>query len=398
MTWLYDLFRTGSVAGSVFIIMLVATAGLLFGSIRIAGIGLGIAGVLFSGLLAGHLGVVISPEVLEFARDFGLILFVYAVGIQVGPCFLATFRRQGLSLNLVVTGSVLLSTILAAIISRVAKIEVPVAVGMLSGAITNTPSLGAAQTALRDIPGVTAQVSQLPGLGYAVSYPFGVMGPILMMLISQPLFRKLKKGEVAAAPVIPSITTPRSGHPSAIGLVLPIVLGLTLGILVGAIPVPIKGLPAPLRLGMAGGPLIVAIILGARGSIGSLNWRLSHAAGGLLRDFGVVIFLSCVGLISGKRFVETLVAGDGLKWMAFATIITALPLVFITLVSRYGLKTSYSTTCGILAGSETNPAALAFGATHKPSEEITLAYATVYPLTMVLRVLATQVFVLLLMR
>jgi AspT/YidE/YbjL antiporter-like protein len=399
MTWLYDLFITGSVAGSVLIIMVVATAGLLLGSLRIFGIGLGIAGVLFSGLLIGHLGAVVSPEVLEFARDFGLVLFVYAVGIQVGPSFLATFRRHGLPLNLVVIGSVIFSTILAAVISRVAKIEVPAAVGMLSGAVTNTPSLGAAQTALGDIPGVTREMSQLPGLGYAVSYPFGVLGPIFVILLSQPLFRKLRNNGTPVDTIMSDSAPSDSNSPSSmVGLVLPMVTGILLGVLVGALPVPIKGLPAPLRLGMAGGPLVVAIILGARGRFGPLDWRLSPAAGGLLRDFGVVIFLACVGLISGKRFVETLIMGDGLKWMGYSLVITSLPLVLIVLVTRYGLKKNYATTCGILAGSETNPAALAFGATHTHSDEVTLAYATVYPLTMVLRVLATQVFVLLLMR
>lgn len=378
---------------------MVAAIGLLLGRLRVGAVSLGIAGVLFAGLAVAHLGAVVQPLVLEFTRDFGLVLFVYAVGIQVGPGFLASFRRNGLPLNLIAAASVLLSSLLAALISRTAHLEVPAAVGMLSGAVTNTPSLGAAQAALRDLPSYTEQTGLLPGLGYAVSYPFGVVGPILAMLLFEPLFRALKgdrvrrhAGEKKVNPPPPPVSTPNADQ------VLPIAVGLVFGVFVGSIPIPVHGLPAPLRLGLAGGPLIVAIMLGARGRLGPFDWRLRNDTAAFMRDFGVVLFLACVGLISGARFVETLVAGDGVKWMALAAIITFVPLIMVATLARFGVHASFPMTCGLLSGSTTNPAALAFGLAHVKSNEVTLTYATIYPLTMVLRVLATQLFVLLLMR
>jgi AspT/YidE/YbjL antiporter-like protein len=409
MTWLLDLFTTGSITGSVLVIALVAALGLALGAVRVRGAGLGVAGVLFAGLLFGHLGVVVEPKVVEFARDFGLVLFVYAIGVAAGPGFLEPLRRHGIALNLVSIGNVLLGSVLAALIGRMAGIETPVAVGILAGASTNTPSLGAAQTALRDLPGYTGQLGQLPALGYAVSYPFGVVGIILAMIALRPLFRPRQAGagvldrsagggaEAEPEPA-PSAGEPRVVRDAAPFQVLPIFIGIALGVLIGSIPFPVRGLPAPLRLGLAGGPLIAAIALSARERIGRLTWRMPAEANVMLRDLGIAVFLACVGLIAGRRFVETLAGGDGLRWMLWGTAVTIVPTVLVALAGRTLLKGHYAATCGLMAGCTTNPAALAFAATSTRSEATTLTYATVYPLTMVVRVLATQLFVLLLMR
>lgn len=403
MAWFFDLFTTGSVGGSVLVLALISALGLILGSFRIRGIAPGIVMVLFSGLLFGHFGAVVAPTMLEFIRDFGLILFVYAVGVQVGPDFIAPLRRYGAALNVLAVCIVALGWALAAAIGHIASIEAPVAVGMLSGATTNTPSLGAAQAALRDLPTYTEQMGQLPGLGYAVSYPFGNIGVILMMVVIRPLFarRTAEVGGVTQAAPLADLPhaegrpTPANGD---LRQVLAMFLGIALGVVVGSIPLPVRGLPAPLRLGLAGGPLVVAIALSARARIGPLTWRMSPEASTLLRDVGIALFLSCVGLIAGRRLVETLTVGDGVRWMAWATLITLTPMILAAVAARGLLKTDYASTCGLMAGSMTDPAALAFSWSVTKSDATLMAYATVYPLTMVLRVLSTQVFVLLLTR
>jgi len=388
-----------------------AAMGLLLGSIRLRGIDLGIVGVLVAGLLLGHLGVRAHPVVLEFARDLGLVLFVYAIGVQTGPGFVDSLRRQGLRLNATAVGIVLLGVGLAVAISVHTGIEVPTAVGMLSGATTNTPSLGAAQTALRDLPSYTHAIGQLPALGYAVAYPFGIIGVILVMVLARPLFSgtSLARADNLSSVVTRSDPPAETSEPSpgseaaAPGngdslQILPLFLGIALGVVLGSIPLPIRGLPAPLRLGLAGGPLIVAVVLSSRGQLGPLCWRMPAAANALLREVGIVLFLACVGLMAGGRFVSTLTEGDGLRWMAWATIITFVPMMLAALYARIALKLDYASTCGVLAGSMTDPAALAFATTSTRSEATIITYATVYPLTMVLRLLSTQIFVLVLMR
>jgi AspT/YidE/YbjL antiporter-like protein len=395
VNWLVDLFGSTSVAGSVLILGLVAALGLILGAVQVRGIKLGIAGVLFAGLLFGHLGATLAPPVLEFARDLGLILFVYAVGIEVGPGFLPSLRQHGLWLNLTAAAVVAAGAVLAMMTSRLLGIEMPVAAGMFSGATTNTPSLGAAQAALHQLPSYTDSLGELPGLGYAVTYPFGVLGIIFSMIAVRGLFPK------AAAEPAGDRTGPATADPPAQPErldVLPIFLGISLGVLLGSLPVSVSGLPVPLRLGLAGGPLIVAIVLGAVGRIGPLSWRLPAAAADLMREFGIVLFLACVGIRSGGGFVRTVTQGDGLHWMALGAVITLAPLLIAVVVSRLLIRTSYASACGLLAGSMTNPASLAFAISTTHSEETTLAYATVYPLTMVLRVIAAQLIVLLLAR
>ncbi len=552
MNWIIQLFQGDSVAHTVLIISAVAAVGLAIGTLKIKGIGLGIAGVLFSGLAFGHFGVTISAPVLDFAREFGLILFVYTIGMQVGPGFFASLRRQGLPLNLMAAAIVLLGAGLTIAIVKVGGVPMAAAVGLFSGATTNTPSLGAAQEAIKSLAHAAPDAAIMPGLGYAVAYPFGIIGIILSMLLLRAIFRiDLKKEnadllarQVASIPKLTNLTlivtnpnvegvrvdqlpsihgtgivVSRLKHDdrvavarpedvihvgdtlhavgpagaldefrTAVGQVsrvdlrslkcdvvmrrvivtkktilgkslgelnlpakhevavtrvtraevelsatpdqrlqfgdmvvlvgqpgdidnasrelgnsvkqlnhtelIPVFIGIGLGILVGSLPIAFPGIPAPVKLGLAGGPLIVAIILSRIGRIGRLLWYMPNNANFAIREIGIVLFLSCVGLHAGEKFVATLVHGDGVKWMFMAALITVVPLMLAGLFARVFLKTNYVTICGLLAGSMTDPPALAFANAVSGSDAPSVSYATVYPLTMLLRVICAQILVL----
>ncbi|MBN2310664.1 MAG: hypothetical protein JXR94_16955 [Candidatus Hydrogenedentes bacterium] len=399
MGWIGGLFERGSVAGSVFVLGLAAALGLALGSVRVFRVRLGIAGVLFSGLLLGHFGLGLEPHVMAFAREFGLILFVYTVGIQVGPRFVSSLRREGLRLNLMAAAIVGLGVGMTLLIIAVGRVEVPVAAGMFSGATTNTPSLGAIQDALRDLPAYTDDLGQLPALGYAVAYPFGIMGIILTMVLVRAVFHVDAAKEDSAMPDGPAPAPNEPGDPPGPRMpqIIPVFLGIILGVLVGSWPVPIPGLPAPLRLGLAGGPLVVAIVLSRIGRIGPLDWHMPAGANFVLRELGIVLFLACVGLKSGDRFVATLLEGEGFHWMALASLITFVPIALVAVAGRLVWRVPFPQLCGLLAGSMTDPPALAFATSITGSETPSVAYATVYPLTMLLRILAGQALILILM-
>jgi len=554
-----QLLDGSTAAGAVLVFSLVAALGLALGSLKVRGLGLGIAGVLFVGIAFGHFGVHVEERTREFVRELGLVFFVYSIGLQVGPGFLASLRRNGLRLNLLAASVVLLG-VAAALVARFAGGVAPAAVvGLLSGATTNTPSLAASQQALKQAAGdprTLERLAQLPGLGYAVAYPFGVFGIILVMLGLRGLFRvslrreidefdrrradeapplaranlevanpnlvglplekvpllgttsivvsrvfqdgrlqvpradtTLREGDVLLAVgrredldalrvvvgrdaamdlrSLPSaITTKRLivtrtaatgrtigeldfvgrfsvqvtrvsraevemsaspgfelqygdtvlavGEPGDIQKaaaelgdspktlnyphLVPMFAGIALGILVGSLPFSLPGVPAPVRLGLAGGPLLVAIALARTGKIGPLVWYMPISANYALRETGIVLFLAAVGLGAGDVFVETLVHGEGLRWMAWGAAITVGPILAVGLVARGVLKLNYLTVCGLLAGSMTDPPALSFATTVSGSEAPSVAYATVYPLTMILRVLSAQLLVLYLVR
>ena len=538
---------------AVLILSLVAVGGLLLGRIQIKGIGLGIAGVMFAGIIFGHFGWEIDHGILEYSRDFGLVLFVYTIGMQVGPGFFQSLRKQGVVLNLMAIATVGLGAGIALLMGRFMNFPIPAVVGLFSGATTNTPSLGAAQEALKRLPHIGAAEAALPGLAYAAAYPFGIIGIIGTMLLLRWSFRIDPKKEASAflkeqgmaKPLqrvsiqiknpkwigtklgdIPfldelnvvvsrvlashshqvSIATPatilhlddvllavgqpdpvrhacellgrtapidlmqersaitfreivvtrgevigrtldelnleqvhgvtisriaRRGHETAaqgdmelqfadkiraVGVperldlltaflgnssqeldhtrFIPVFLGIALGVVAGSIPLQIAGMPAPVSLGLAGGPLVVAIFLSWLGRVGPLVWYMPLSANLALREFGIILFLSCVGLKAGNRFVEILVHGDGLLWMAAASLITVVPLLVMGLVSRAILKQNFMTTCGVLAGTMTDPPALAFANNISDSDAPSVAYATVYPLTMLLRILVAQAIVL----
>lgn len=551
MAWLFQLFTQDSVSHSLLVVGLVVASGLMLGRLSLAGIRLGIAGVLFSGLIFGHFRVTINAEVMEFLREFGLVLFVYAIGLQVGPGFVSAFFRYGLRLNMMAASVVVLGALTAVLISRMAEIPMPVAVGLFSGATTNTPSLAAAQQALSGLGGISGELLKMPGLGYAVAYPFGVVGIILSMVFTKRLFKVNVDAEAEAfaeiqrreahVPVskdlivenqnldgltssqipffddlnvvmtrimhegivnvagydsklavgdtirlvgesdhleqlkilvgpesvidlnqIPSglqskrlvvtnraainqtigrlclmygVTisrihrpdvefTPSStvhvhfgdellvvGNPEAVSniekalgnsleelnhpQIMPIFIGIALGILLGSLPIYVPGVPSAVRLGMAGGPLLMAIMLSRIDSWGTMTWHLPKSSNILLKDIGIVLFLACVGLHSGDEFVKTLVKGDGFYWMACAALITLLPLLVVASVARLVFKLNYLSLCGLLAGSMTDPPALAFANNLSPSAAVSMAYATVYPLVMILRIIAAQLMILL---
>ena len=558
MTWLIDLFTKPSVAQQVIAIALTASIGLMVGKIKVKGISLGGAGALFVGILLGHLGLRVEGNVLHFIQEFGLILFVYTIGMQVGPGFMDSIRRHGLVLNVLSTGIVLLGVITTLCLYFFTDMHnnVPVLIGMLCGAVTNTPSLGAANSAFA-AAGVD---TSLTGIGYAVAYPFGVIGIILVMILMRVIFRQnpAKAAENYAKEIaanakeiescsltvdnpnlfgvtlkdIPdlissgvvvtrllrngNITTPNGntvivegdklhivGMPEAVAAmekiighrlekpitqetsnadkpivvktilvtnkkilgrtieslalaerygvnisrvvrsgfkftgrldlrikfadklrvvgtaegieavekelgnsltaldhpeILPAFLGIFLGVIVGSIPLALPGMPTPLKLGLAGGPLIVAILLSRKRKIGPLNFFMANSANLMLREFGLTLFLSCVGLNAGIKFFDVLLNGDGLYYMGLAAIITFVPLAVMATVGHLVFKVNYLSLCGVLAGATTDPPALAFANSQADSEAVNIGYASVYPLTMLLRILSGQVLAILLLQ
>lgn len=558
MTWLIDLFTKPSVAQQVIAIALTASIGLMVGKIKVKGISLGGAGALFVGILLGHLGLRVEGNVLHFIQEFGLILFVYTIGMQVGPGFMDSIRRHGLVLNVLSTGIVLLGVITTLCLYFFTDMHnnVPVLIGMLCGAVTNTPSLGAANSAFA-AAGVD---TSLTGIGYAVAYPFGVIGIILVMILMRVIFRQnpakaaenYAKDIAANAKEIEScsltvdnpnlfgvtlkdipdlissgvvvtrllrngnITTPNGntvivegdklhivGMPETVAAmekiighrlekpithvtsnadkpivvktilvtnkkilgrtieslalaerygvnisrvvrsgfkftgrldlrikfadklrvvgtaegieaaekelgnsltaldhpeILPAFLGIFLGVIVGSIPLALPGMPTPLKLGLAGGPLIVAILLSRKRKIGPLNFFMANSANLMLREFGLTLFLSCVGLNAGIKFFDVLLNGDGLYYMGLAAIITFVPLAIMATVGHLVFKVNFLSLCGVLAGATTDPPALAFANSQADSEAVNIGYASVYPLTMLLRILSGQVLAILLLQ
>ncbi|EEQ2544586.1 putative transporter [Escherichia coli] len=540
------------IALTVSILALVAVVGLFIGNVKFRGIGLGIGGVLFGGIIVGHFvsqaGMTLSSDMLHVIQEFGLILFVYTIGIQVGPGFFASLRVSGLRLNLFAVLIVIIGGLVTAILHKLFDIPLPVVLGIFSGAVTNTPALGAGQQILRDLGTPMEMVDQM-GMSYAMAYPFGICGILFTMWMLRVIFRvnveteaqqhessrtnggaliktinirvenpnlhdlaikdvpilngdkiicsRLKREETLKVPspdtiiqlgdllhlvgqpadlhnaqlvigqeVDTSLSTKGTdlrvervvvtnenvlgkrirdlhfkerydvvisrlnragvelvasgdislqfgdilnlvGRPSAIDAVanvlgnaqqklqqvqmLPVFIGIGLGVLLGSIPVFVPGFPAALKLGLAGGPLIMALLLGRIGSIGKLYWFMPPSANLALRELGIVLFLSVVGLKSGGDFVNTLVNGEGLSWIGYGALITAVPLITVGILARMLAKMNYLTMCGMLAGSMTDPPALAFANNlHPTSGAAALSYATVYPLVMFLRIITPQ--------
>lgn len=555
MNWLTDIFLKDSTAHAVLVLALVISAGILVGKIRVRGVSFGIAGVLFVGILAAHLGLGIDPGTADFVKDFGLILFVYSIGLQVGPGFFASLQRQGLAVNLLAAAVVLLGVGLAVALGRLFSLPAGALVGLLAGAVTNTPSLGAAQQALVEVAGGSAAAARQAGLAYAVAYPFGVIGVILGMILIRRVFRislgeERAACEQAQAGVFPApesvslevanpqldgrplsalagviqaefvvsrilrgqeVFTPVQDTPlrggdvllvvgaravldrlrllvgkeSAVDLkkvsgplvsrhvlvsrkpvigrtlaqlglrrrygvnitriqragvefvpspavrlqfgdrltvvggqdvvgqlaaelgnsprqldipeILPIFLGMIAGVVLGSLPLPVPGLPMPLKLGLAGGPLLAAIVIGRFGNIGRFSSYVPRGASLMLREVGIVLFLACVGLRAGAGFVPALAGGSGLAWLGCGALVTLLPLALVAAFARLVLKTNYVELCGLLAGSMTDPPALAFANAHTGSDAPAVTYATVYPLVTLLRILSAQVLVLFLL-
>jgi AspT/YidE/YbjL antiporter-like protein len=420
------MFREGSTAQAILVLSGVASLGLLLGHRRVLGVRVGIMGVLFTGLLFGHFGVKINPEMLEFVREFGLIFFVYAIGMQVGPGIFSSWRKQGLSMNLLAASVVLTGALTCWAIAFSGRVPLLAAIGLYTGAVTNTPSLGAAQQALGEIAGVAPESLKFTSVGYALAYPFGIVGTILAMLAVRRIFRLDLRTEAQAWEE--SQNAERSSLRTNLRLqfedsvriageeevtgraagalgnsrthleqppVLPVFIGMVLGVLLGSIPIPLPGVPAGLKLGLAGGPLIVAMVLARVYRIGPVVWYLPGSANFTLRELGIVLFLSCVGLKAGGPFVETLLSG-GWVWMLWGAVITVVPLLAGAVVARLLLKMNFLSLCGWMSGCMTDPPALAYAGSLANSDAPAISYATVYPLVMLLRVLSAQVLVIIL--
>ncbi len=546
MSWIDSALNQPTVAGSLITLGVVGASGLALGSIKVRGIGLGVAGVLFAGLLAGRMGVPIEPDVLHFLRDAGLILFVFAIGLQIGPGFIDSLRRSGLRLNLAAGGGVVLATLLAAALALAFGLKPAVIVGVLAGATTNTPSLAAAQAVLTDRLG--PDQSALATAGYAVAYPMGVLGTIVAMLLIRLGLPRAAAVDAAQAPARPlarasiEITNPnihgvelarlslladsglvvtrrlsqgivtvpdgrarletgdvllvvgpesrieevalllgrrseidlrevpseitsrrlvvtrrevlgrsireldlaarlgvtisrvaRAGVELAptgdfrfnfadsvlavgpaeglrqLGVILgdsarrlehshliPLFSGIALGVALGSVPITIPGLPGTVKLGLAGGPLIVAILLARVGRIGPVVCYLPTSANFALREIGMVLFLACVGVGSGHAFVESAASWAGLSWFGVGVLLTLLPVLAVGVVGRFWLRLDQPTLLGLIAGGMTDPPALAFASSLTHSESSSLSYSTVYPLTMLMRIVCIQILAILL--
>ncbi|MGL4402097.1 MAG: putative transporter [Luteolibacter sp.] len=540
-------------AEPILVISLTAILGLLLGSLKIGGMKLGVAGMLFSGLLLGHFGFTLDPHLMAFLKEFGLVLFVFTVGLQLGPGFFNSLKSDGLKLNSIAIAIVLSGAGIAFGVGNLLDWEPGVMAGTLSGATTNTPALGAAQQAMASVPDGARQAN-LAAMAYAVAYPFGVLGIILAMVLIRWVFRidpqkelillqqkmaegvsevrratfvithanlageaiknipglgddcivvsrirrkadgrtevatpdtvvqlgdrvlavgsseqlhraelsvgdevdedlRANPGTITAKRVIVThkdmvgktiaatritqrfgVTVSRVSRQDMILTAVPhlrlqfgdmlnlvgeeaaieqaakalgnsvrqlnetsfasIFVGIAVGILFGLYPWYLPGLPVPLRLGLAGGPLIIAILMGRLGKIGPLVIHMPINANTAFRELGIIFFLACVGLGAGGKFVETAFSVTGLQWMALGAAVTSIPLLVVGIIARQWLKMNYLTLSGVLAGSMTDPPALAFANKLADSDYPSLSYANVYPLTMLLRILVAQVAVL----
>lgn len=545
---------TTPTAQVMLLVSVTCALGLLLGKWKIKDIGLGVAGCLFTGLFFGHFIHLPHHEILDFIREFGLMLFVYGIGVEIGPSFVSALKSQGLKLNLLAASTVGLGAIVVLVICKVMGWSPAVAAGLFAGATTNTPALGAGQSVLAEIPGFDPEIISHASLSYAVTYPFGILGIIITLLLIRFLFRidpndeakkfaegfnphhealdsmnivitnnnleglqirdipgisalqviitRVKKsaeveigtgntvlntGDIVHAvgfkqslhnlaiilgaadqldvrtidspfrteqilvsrtimtgkPLLdlPAIRTGkaicsrvnRSGIefiPTAqfhfqygdkltfvstdstlqelekelgnskkelrIPQMIPIFVGLAAGVIVGSFSFHIPGLPLPLRLGLAGGPLLMGILFSYLRNIGPLVWYLPTSSNLALREMGIAFFLSAVGIKSGESFLQILLEGPGFQWMLAGVLVTLIPLLIVGFVANRLLKINFLSMSGLLAGACTDPPALAFANSQSFSNAAAISYATVYPVAMILRILLAQGIVVLL--
>ena len=552
MEWFSNLFFGTGIAHSIFVLCIAIAAGIFLGSkLKIKGITLGITWILFCAIACSHFGMTLDPLVESFAKDLGLILFVYSIGLQVGPGFFSSFGKGGLSLNMLAAGIVFLGCLTAYIIHVASGVDIATMTGVLFGAVTNTPGLGAAQQAYQDITGVSN-----PDIasGYAMAYPLGVVGIIFSLLLIRWIFGvKLEKEEEAVKaakgeePQVASfdmkltnpqidgirvrdlkllthvnivvsrildttgseympdadtilhvgdkvrfigdaqnertimllgektevpweekekdihlvnrhiiVTKPKMngkrigdlkvraayhititrirragiellatpdlilqmgdrltvvGEQEAVDKVTQVFgnstkkldapnlaslfFGIVLGVALGSLPIMLPGLSQPFKLGIAGGSLIIAILMGAFGTKWGLVTYTTTSANLMIREIGIALFLAAVGFGAGKTFIPTLLGG-GYVWIGYGVLITLLPLLIIGVIGRLWMKLDYFTLMGLIAGSTTDPPALAYATSQSSvNDRAAVAYSTVYPLTMFLRVLTGQLMILL---
>ena len=556
MNWLQDLLTSpNSIAHIVALYAFVIAAGVLLGKIKLFGISLGVTFVLFVGILAGHFGFTGNPAILSFVQDFGLILFVFCIGLQVGPSFFSSFKKGGITMNMLAVGIVALNIVVALVLyyALQGRVDIPMMVGILCGAVTNTPGLGAANEALQQLHYQGPEIA----MGYACAYPLGVMGIILSLiairyicrvnmqkeaediqkeeeanphlkpyhivlkvqnealsgkkmsqvqnflardfvcsrilqdghvyvpnadtvlrlgdemnivcaeddseaiqafigpkidgvdwdkqskqdkpmvsrriLVTQPSINGKTLGELHFSSMYGVNVTRvnRSGmdlfaarqltlqvgdrvmvvgpqdaiervaellgnqlkrldHPN----IVTIFVGILVGILFGSLPIAFPGIPTPVKLGLAGGPLIISILIGRFGHKVKLVTYTTMSANLMLREVGLVLFLASVGIKAGENFVQMVVEGDGMLYVGIGFLITVIPLLIIGMVARWRHKLNYYTLMGLIAGSNTDPPALAYANQISGNDAPAVGYSTVYPLTMFLRILTAQLLIL----
>lgn len=560
MEWFIDLLRPGSesLASTILLYSFVIFAGIFLGKIKILGVSLGVTFVLFVGILLGHLGYVVQGDTLHFLREFGLILFIFSIGMQVGPGFFSSFKEGGIRLNALALTGIGLNVVIALAIYYLqggaeGATSIAQIVGVLSGAVTNTPGLGAAQQTVLQVNPQAYDVSQQMSMGYAAAYPLGVVGIILTMIVIKKIFKinvddeikeveehnndsqlaphvvtfkvtnnlimglsivKLhtliscnyvisriqkpdggviiptaddileegdlvlivcsaqdeevftrfigpkvdKQWEMVQGPVVsrrilvtkteyngvklgslrlrmgyklnatrinragvdllatPSLRLQMGDRITVVGKLADIerladklgnsmkrlnepnlvtmFIGIFLGILVGSIPLQFPGMSVPMKLGLAGGPLVVAILLSAYGPKIHLVTYTNSSANLLLREIGICLFLASVGIAAGKNFASTVFNETGLLWVLYGFCITVIPLMIVGIIARGKYKLNYLTILGLMSGGYTDPPALAYGNKVANNDAPAVAYSTVYPLTMFMRVIVAQVLIL----
>ena len=395
--WFTNLLTNGGVGTTVLMLAISIFLGLLLGKIKVKGITLGITWVLFVGIGLSAVGVACNHDMLHIIKEFGLILFVTAVGLQVGPGFFRSFKKGGLAMNIMALVNVALGVGITVIIAKMANQELTDMAGVYTGAITNTPGLSAAQQAVGDL-GIEGASERLAA-GYAVAYPLAVVGMIVSCLLLRWFCRiDLKKEPTEEIQNTQNTqNTPNNQSSSKKGgiLLIPIFIIIALGIVLGSIPIPV-GMKAPVKLGLAGGPLVVALIAGWLGV--KKGWYTTEFTDGqgvhMLREVGIALFLAGVGLGAGQAFVATV--QTHYMWVVYGVIITMVPPILVTLFGRLVLHLNYYTLMGFIGGSHTDPPTLAFANNVAPEgcKLPNTGYATVYPLTMFLRIFTAQLLVL----
>lgn len=385
--WFTNLFTQPGVAQTIILLSLTIFSGMLLSKIKIKGISLGITWILFAGIAISAFGIQLNGEMLHLIKEFGLILFVTGVGLQVGPGFFSSFRKGGLAMNLMALVNVGLGVGITVLIAKLANQELTDMAGVYTGAITNTPGLSAAQQAVGDLH--IEGASERLAAGYAVAYPLAVVGMIVTCILIRPR-------NLAAEPTtLENASTSATKDVRKGGIMLiPIFIIIALGIILGSIPIPV-GLKAPIKLGLAGGPLVVALIAGWLGV--RKGWFGTDFTDGqgvhMLREVGIALFLACVGLGAGGSFVATVQVHY--MWVVYGVIITMVPPILVAGFGRIVLKMNYYTLMGFIGGSHTDPPTLAFANTVAPEgcKLPNMGYATVYPLTMFLRILTAQLLI-----
>ena len=550
MDWLRNLITEPSIAQAVIFYGLVIALGIWFGKIKLFGVSLGITWVLFIGVLVSYFGVVVNKEIKDFIKEFGLILFVYSIGLQVGPGFFASLKKNALGNNLLASLVVITGIVITLLLYFLSDFHISVMTGVMSGAVTNTPGLAAAQSAAKDLHSVNTP--DFMALAYAVTYPFGVFGIILTLLILKKFFRvdiqteqelhrklnairskrlvtahlKLENRQLIGKPLrkvfsflkepvvvsriyhqgevitptpdlqlaeddvmlvvaskhemeklklligstsemnlkaqpksnlisrtivvtrknvthkrlgdIPELhqqdftltrlnragveMVPHGGimlqladtinvvgteegvkiASDAIGNSLkrlevpdlaPIFIGIVMGVILGSIPFYLPGMPVPVKIGMAAGPLIIALILSRYGNKIYLNNYTTNSANLMIRELGITLFLASVGLGSGANLSTAFADGSGWHWMWMGVIITVFPLLLVGIIAHKFFRKTYFEICGLLAGASTDPPALAFALKMAGNDIPSSTYATIYPLTMILRILGAQLLI-----